>query len=57
VARDRITPEQVRKRLAAQLPIAEKERRADFVVQNNGSAAELEQEVERLLESLPRQMG
>ena len=57
VARDRITPEQVRKRLAAQLPIAEKERRADFVVQNNGSAAELEQAVERLLESMPRQLG
>ncbi|NDC36607.1 MAG: dephospho-CoA kinase [Proteobacteria bacterium] len=52
VRRDTVPPELARKRLAAQLPIKEKEARADFVIHNNGSMAELQGEVKRLFDWL-----
>lgn len=52
VARDGISPALVQQRLAAQLPIKEKEKRADFVVANEGSPAALESRVDLLVQEL-----
>src|SRR5690554_5440335 len=52
VARSGLPPEEVRARDAAQLPQAEKARRADFVVDNAGDEAALEREVARLWPAL-----
>jgi dephospho-CoA kinase len=57
VARDALAPEEADARLAAQLPIDEKARRADFVVENVGPAAELDQKADRLLADLRRGLG
>src|SRR5262249_16907433 len=43
---------EVRRRSQAQLPLAEKVTRAQFVVDNSGSAHELARQIERLLASL-----
>ncbi len=42
----------VRARMAAQLPLAERSRYADVIVDNEGSVAELERQVERLWDQL-----
>ena len=42
-------PGEVTRREASQLPLAEKRERADFVVQNDGTPAELEAQVARIL--------
>ncbi len=53
LVRDRgMTPEEVRARIAAQLPGAEKVRRADVVVDNAGSLEELERRVDALWRDL-----
>lgn len=52
VARDQCAPELADKKLAAQLPIAEKVKRADFVIDNNQGLAELRQQVEQVWQQL-----
>lgn len=49
MARDQLSRDEVLLRVASQIPLAEKARRAQFVVSNNGSLWELEKEVDRLL--------
>lgn len=46
---------EVERRSAAQLPDAEKERQADFVIYNNGSIEEAARQVERVFASLKRE--
>jgi len=51
-ARDGLTPEQVRARIAAQAPMSEKRRLAAFVVDNSGDLAALDAKVTDLLAAL-----
>jgi dephospho-CoA kinase len=51
-ARDGLSEPEARARIAAQLPLAEKRRRADYVLENDGSRAELSAQVEALLAKL-----
>lgn len=51
-ARDGLTDEQVRARIAAQAPMAEKRRVADFIVENDGDVVALEPKVTALLTAL-----
>jgi len=44
--------EDIKKRMALQIPLAEKEKMADVVVQNNGTVEDLKGEVERLSETI-----
>ncbi len=48
--RNGLTPKEVQKRLAAQMPQKEKEDRADFVIDNSGPLAETQAQVLALLE-------
>jgi dephospho-CoA kinase len=50
--RDGLSEEEARARIAAQLPPAEKLRHARFVLENSGSQADLEAQVERLVQQL-----
>lgn len=50
--RDGMSEEEARARLAAQLPAADKLRHATFVIDNQGSEAELEAQVDRLLAAM-----
>jgi dephospho-CoA kinase len=52
LARDELTEAAARARMAAQLPLAEKRRRADYVLENDGTRAELAAAVDELLEKL-----
>ena len=52
VARSGLTADEVRSRDAAQLPLAEKVRRADFVIDNSGRLDDLEPQVERVWQAL-----
>jgi dephospho-CoA kinase len=52
VARDGASEEHARERMAAQLPIAEKRRLADHVIDNSGSLEETERQVEALFAKL-----
>jgi dephospho-CoA kinase len=52
MARDGATEAQVRRRMAAQLPIADKVARADYVVDTSGSFADTDAGVDRLLVDL-----
>lgn len=54
--RRRMTPEEIARRQAAQLPLGEKARRADYVVDNNGSLANTERQVERIWRDLGSQI-
>jgi dephospho-CoA kinase len=56
-SRDGLAPAEADARLAAQLPIDEKAARADFVVENVGPTAELEEKAGRLLADLRRGLG
>lgn len=53
-ARDGLSPAETRARMSAQLPLAEKVRRADFVVDNGGSLEETERQVRALYDELAR---
>ncbi len=55
--RDGLTPAEADARLAAQLPVDEKARRADFVVENAGPLADLAPKADRLLADLRRGLG
>ena len=52
VKRDQVTPEHALARIRAQMPEEEKQLRADFVLENNGSIAELLRQVDALYERL-----
>ena len=50
--RDGATEEDARRRLAAQLPIAEKVKRADFVIRTDGTFEQTQEQVRSVLEQL-----
>jgi dephospho-CoA kinase len=52
MARDGLSRDAAERRLAAQLPIGEKERRADYVIRTDGTHEETDAQVTRLLDSL-----
>jgi dephospho-CoA kinase len=52
VSRDRLTAEEARTRLDAQWPIAEKVRRADYVIWTDGTFADTDTQVRRVFEVL-----
>ena len=52
MARDGLTQSEARARLAAQAPLAAKLAAADYVIQNDGSLSELQQQVAELHETL-----
>jgi dephospho-CoA kinase len=52
MARDALSREDAERRLAAQLPIAEKVARADYVIRTDGAHEETDRQVDRLLEKL-----
>jgi dephospho-CoA kinase len=54
MARDGISEEEAHARVAAQLPIEEKVRRADYVINTDGSFEETNQQVRTVYESLVR---
>ncbi|MBI4523432.1 MAG: dephospho-CoA kinase [Deltaproteobacteria bacterium] len=53
--RDRLSETEIDQHLRAQMPLDEKRRLADFVVENNGSVEELEERVKELWEKLLQQ--
>eukprot|EP00968_Pinguiococcus_pyrenoidosus_P012055 scaffold1021_cov241-Pinguiococcus_pyrenoidosus.AAC.5 len=53
--RDGHTLEDAENRIASQMPLAEKARRADFVVDNSGALEDLEQRVIKCMPSLMKQ--
>lgn len=52
VARDHVTEADARQRIAAQMPIGEKVRRADYVIRTDGSHAETDLQVREVLDRL-----
>jgi dephospho-CoA kinase len=44
-----VKPDEARRRLSFQIPLGEKEARADYVIDNNGTEEELEKNIESLL--------
>jgi dephospho-CoA kinase len=52
VARDHVTDADARQRIAAQMPIEEKVRRADYVIRTDGSHAETDRQVREVLDRL-----
>jgi dephospho-CoA kinase len=54
IARDRLSAEEARRRLDAQMPLAQKRLRADFVVDNSGDEPRCRQEAERVWRELAR---
>lgn len=52
LARDGLTEAEARARISAQLPLSEKRQRADHVLENDGSLAELAAQVDELLPRL-----
>jgi dephospho-CoA kinase len=57
VARDRALEADVRARIRAQMPLAEKVRAADFVIDNAGSPAELDRATDAVLTSICQRLG
>lgn len=57
VERDGLSEEEGRKRIAAQLPLARKLEVADFVIENDGSLAELEQRTRAVHEAVLARFG
>ena len=52
VARDRCTEDEARARIASQMPVAEKAKLADYVVDNSGTRAETERQVREVYRAL-----
>ena len=52
ISRDSLSGEEARHRLAAQLPIGEKVRRADFVIRTDGTVEDTDRQVDDVLEKL-----
>ncbi len=57
MARDAATEAEISARIAAQLPLAEKARRADFVIDNSGPLAETLAQADSVLDAICRQRG
>lgn len=57
MSRDQLSREDAMRRLAAQLPIVEKIRRADYVIHTDGSHDETNHAVDRLVERLKEEFG
>jgi dephospho-CoA kinase len=55
--RDGSTAEEARARIAAQLPLAEKVRAADFVIENTGSLADLGRRTDQILGEICERLG
>lgn len=49
IKRDKLSLEDVKKRLSAQIPLEEKTKKADFVIENSGSLEELKSKVKDLM--------
>ena len=52
MARDRLSRDEAEQRIAAQLPIEEKVRRADYVIRTDGTFAETDLQIANLLDAL-----
>ena len=52
MARDGLSEMEARARILAQLPLSEKRRRADHVLENDGSIQELTAQVDALVQTL-----
>ena len=50
--RDKLTEEQIRQHLEAQMSLAEKRKLADFIIENNGALAELKNKVEEIWQKI-----
>lgn len=57
MARDAASEEQVRARIAAQLPLAAKVAAADYVIENAGNRVETERRTDEVLEAIRRKLG
>ena len=57
VKRDSSTEAQARARIAAQMPLAEKAKLADFVIDNSGTLDELRQRADEVLDAICDQLG
>ena len=57
IERDGLAEDQARRRLDAQVPLQEKVKRADWVIDNSGAADATQAQVERLWQALMRQAG
>lgn len=49
INRDHLSEDEARRRISVQMPMAEKRKRADFVVDNSGSRDELPQQIKKML--------
>lgn len=49
---DRLSPDEINKRLAAQMPQAEKIAKADYIIDNNGTREETQQQIAELSQAL-----
>ncbi|MES1172704.1 MAG: dephospho-CoA kinase [Myxococcales bacterium] len=56
-ARDGFNEAQIAARIAAQMPLDEKARRADYVIENSGSLAELDAATDAVFEALSEGLG
>ena len=54
IERDRLTEAEARQRVAAQLPIAEKVERADYVIRTDGSFDETDAQVQEVAKAIER---
>ncbi len=54
VERDRLDPAEAQRRIEAQLPVAEKERHADFVIDGNAAPSAVARQTEAIFEQLRR---
>ncbi len=50
--RDHLTAADARKHIAAQMSLAEKRRRADYIIENNGSLEDLERQTQEILKKI-----
>ena len=57
LARDGLSEPQIEARIASQMPLEQKEQRADYVIDNGGTLTELEQRTDAVFERLCRDLG
>jgi dephospho-CoA kinase len=55
--RDAMSEVEARRRIRAQLPLAEKTKVADFVIDNDGSVTDAEADADRVLDAICRRLG
>jgi dephospho-CoA kinase len=55
--RDRFTPEQARARISSQMPLDEKRKYADFVIENTGTREATEQQTREVFAKLKAEAG